>query len=426
MRAKVPCFDKVLECRETARKGVQLNKMNSPLTGKVSHTTSMIKQLRKPTMKIGNAARRAVQKEIKSLASTNPLTKSGYDLVESLIKTAKKRTKRKRERGAVIQTVTQPSAKGTVQRSGQFSANGFDTRTVNGTETFVSIYRPQEQDYDSGGLFDISANAPGLINLAREAQNYQLYRFSKMKVTYEPVSATATQGQVIFGALSDPTDPEPVSLEDARAVRDSISTPVWQRTTLTIPTDGTDRYVDGDKNSSSDVRFQVFKRLFIGSTSVSAGTPTGLWTIEYSCILTKRKPSPQSIAVLEINSSNQPFSSILSTAKSTPYYKVAPSGVITFLVSGRYRLQAAIQSLSDQALPNVVITNGGVVVPATSLALMTGYTNVTDLNLTLLMASVSFVLRTRGAQIDLSGLLTLAGNGSLMLSIEPDSSPNSI
>lgn len=386
-----------------------------------------MKSLRKPATKIGNAARRAVQREIRVMSSSNPLTKAGYDLVETLIKTAKSKRKRtKKGTGNVSKQVTAPAVIGSVQQSGQFKSNGFENRSVSGTETFISIYRPTDSNFDVGGVFDLSANSPGLINLAREAQNYQTYRFTKLELTYEPVSATQQPGQILFGSLTDPTDQPPESFEACRAIRDSVSTPVWQKVCLKIPCDKTDRYVDGDQSSSSDVRFQVMRRIFIASIAVTTGQSTGCWTMNYTCILNKRKPSSNSVGVLELNAQTQPFSSILSQFKSTPYYSVAPSGLVTFNMSGRFRAQLSVASDVDQPIPNITITNGGSVVPASTQFLAAGFKNITDTNNTLLVVSVSFTLKTRGAVIDLSNLLSLSGTGSLMLSIEPDSSRLSI
>jgi len=386
-------------------------------------------QLRKPAMKIGNAARKAVQREIRVMSNATPLTRASYDLVETLVKSTlnKKRKKEKKKKGNDgSKQVSAPAVIGNVQSGGAMSSSGYDRRTVSGTETFLSTYRPTEQGYDQGGVFNLSANAPGLIQLAKEAQNYQLYRFTNVTLTYEPVSSTQTQGQILFGALSDPTDAPPESLEDARAVKDSVSTPVWQKTVLRIPCDKTDRYVDGDVSSSSDVRFQVFKRIFIGSTSVTTGTPTGLWTIKYSCVLTKRKPSSSAIATLEYNSQDLPFTSLISRLKSTPYYEVAPSGEIKFLVSGRFRAQLFLATNDDQILPNLTFTNGGLIVPLTPLAFYQGYSKTTDVNQTIKFVSVAFVLRTRGAVLDLSLLSQLTGTGTFLLSIEPDSRSISI
>jgi len=381
---------------------------------------NQMKRFTKPAMKIGNAARTAVQREIKHMASSNPLTREGYALLESLVKKQKKSRKKGGKGGGNEKSVSAPAIMGTQIRGGNLEANGFENRVVSGTETFLSVYRPNDSSYDAGGIFDVTANTAGFSNLAREATNYQFYRFTQLEFTYEPVSATQTQGQIIFGTLADPTDPEPVSLEETRAITNSVTTPVWTKCTLKVPCDKTDRYVDGDKNSSSDVRFQVAKRFFIGSTSVSVGQATGLWTVRYRCQLSKRKPNSTIPGAYQLDITNQPFSQYFDQPKSNSYYQLSQDGTLKFNTSGRLRIQFAIQMSTDQAIPDLVITNNGNTVTPTVASLFRGYTNITDTNYTLLLISLSLVLSTRGAILNLTPLKTLLGSGSLMLSIEPD------
>lgn len=379
----------------------------------------------KPTRRIGNAARKAAQKELRLMAGQTPLTKAGYTVVEEVVKAVKaKNKKRKAKRGDSGQMVKVPLATGSVIQSGEIKANGFDTRIVSGTETFLSVYRPENSTFDPPKLFDISPAAVGFKNLAQEAQNYQKYKFTSLSFIYVPVCSTTTQGQIIFGTLKDPMDPAPVSLEDTRAVRNSVSGPCWQQIELRVPVDLIERFVDGDTTSPSDVRFQIFRRFFVTSVAVPVGTQTGLWTVKYTCQLIARKPSSSSSSIntLEFNANSLPFSTMVGKLKSNKYFLWDPNNVLTFRDSGRFRVQLMISADTDQALPSLDINLLGDAIPYEILSITNGYKDKTHVNATILSVSISFTLPTRGATIDFSPLFGLTGSGSVFLSIEPSKS----
>jgi len=143
--------------------------------------------------------------------------------------------------------------------------------------------------------FALSANLP--INpaqpqtfqwLSKIAQNFESYRFRKLKFFFETEQSTAQIGTLVMAVDYDATDPAPTSKQQMMAFRNSVRTSLWNGCEHSSQQEDLHKlkmnYIrPGSQPSNTDLKLYDIGNLFIFClcTSLGAGAVIGELWVEY-------------------------------------------------------------------------------------------------------------------------------------------------
>lgn len=220
----------------------------------------------------------------------------------------------------------------------------------------------------------IAATFPWLATIA---QNWETYRFKKLRFCYYTRTGSNTVGSVVFAPDYDASDPQPPTEAIASSYEDVQEDAPWKDIIVTLsPSDmhqpGSRKYIrTAALPANLDIKTYDSGNLFVFTIDSSAAASWGKLWVEYDVDLF----TPQSSISTPVGVAGGAFQGVggmtgaiplgtsASTSVGTSFVSVSTAGVITFLKTGTYLLGIQI---------------GGTVMSAWAPVLGAGITNVFD------------------------------------------------
>ncbi len=319
--------------------------------------------MRKAAKTVAKQAGKAALGSARAIAAQDPTTKALFNYVEKRVRNRIRNRKRrnKQNNNDYSKVPIQAPISMAIAASGvtpMVTTRG-ETKIMTGQE----LIEPTVYSYNSGWSYDIDGV---LINplepvfplLAGEATNYQLYRFTKLKVQYENICASTSTGQLYLGCLTDPSDDVPSSAIEATAIKNSVRGPVWAPLEFDLPCDGMFRYINGTITSDADMRNIFQFRFWYGLQNAALAIPFGSIRMTYEIELAKRisgtDPSQVSVDFSVANGEGVitpfdiKFADALKSNRGPKWFKYDTTNhTLKFLAPGKYTSTLMIAADND-------------------------------------------------------------------------------
>jgi hypothetical protein len=356
----------------------------------------------------------------KKMIKSNPMTKSVYSTVNSVVKASKAKPMGKKPKQVTFEA---PTAYGALYNPQSVNiAATSDSMTIKGTETWsvlngtAGTFVPIISDgYLIGPL------QPQNPILAKEASNYQQYRFKKLRFRFSSVQSTGVQGQLYMGMTTDPVDLPPITLDELGVFKIHTRANVWTTFALDVPIRTQDwMYVDNSIQTDAELRQNFLGRFFIGTISLAANAPLGTIECDYEVELRRKTGTPNNITSIgmRIPNSSATFAAGFASSSLLPrpsawYQFDYTNQTITFLASGKYDFSMTLQSSDDIDVANPLDTamntlhkyGGGTAAP-TLIEGFDGYQGAAHVNKSFVTITNSYRVG-RGDYLDFSGCAAL-------------------
>jgi hypothetical protein len=217
-------------------------------------------------------------------------------------------------------------------------------------ELLSNVSATADSNFD---LFASFALNPGLSAtfpwLASQAQNWETYRFKKLRFCYYTRTGSTTVGSVVFVPDYDAADPAPANEQIASTFQDVREDAPWKDITIPLRTaemhqPGMRKYIrTGALAANLDIKTYDSGNLFIFTVDSTAANPWGKLWVEYDVDLF----TPQSLSSTPVGISGGTLSGGGAQSGANPIgttptlsglssFLTVSSGTLTFQKTGQY------------------------------------------------------------------------------------------
>lgn len=227
------------------------------------------------------------------------------------------------QRGAVRMA---PVATSTLQRNQQ---RGQQPSVVHTRKELVKVYSVPATavtEFDCSQAFTLN---PGLVGtfpwISEISKNFELYKFRKLKITYEPGCPSTLSGMIAIVPAVDVYNKAPLNWQEAYAFENSVQGSLWRDMTCEFNlregnlTNNTARFIRSDQ-VAGDLKTYDTGLFWICTTGVAANTFLGTIFVEYTVELIEPVPPSANKGVvlknLFLSSSNGQFTNVYTSPSS--------------------------------------------------------------------------------------------------------------
>jgi len=269
-------------------------------------------------------------------------------------------------------------------------------QSMGGTDGRIRVRHKELFDDLSGSIFfslkkfPINPGRPEIFPwLSQISQNYESYRFNKLRFEFKTLAPTATQGTVALSVDYDAADAAPTSLQEMFQNQGTVDSAAWAPTTcLNCPVSNMDklkqRYIRGNTALSANLDIKTYDvgNFFIATADMTGVAKVGRLWVEYDVELM----TPQGRSVDPDYSAHVTASGTISLvnplgttqilgANSVMPLGIGPAGAtLGFTFNGEYLLSfsytgtglVGITFLAQVGLPQFTLLNSFINVGATA------------------------------------------------------------